>query len=718
MNCRLNCILAICCVEYLQYRYQSFQSTPTHSTTEIMSSSRMSKRFYNVDSLLNKECFDNGEKARQENKWVFEIATEVVNKVGGIHTVIRSKAKISREELGDNYCLIGPYIEHVARTEVELKEPDDFILADVISNLRKWGIVVKYGHWLIDGYPQVLLIDYGSASWKLGEWKCDFWNICNIGIPHPDIECNDAIIFGYCVAWILEEFYKLVEEERGRPLIVAHFHEWMSGVGLILCRTRHLDVATVFTTHATLLGRYLCAANTDFYNNLSNFELDREAGQRQIYHRYCLERASVHSAHVFTTVSEITALESEHLLKRKPCIVTPNGLNMKNSVAMHEFQNLHTVAKRKIHEFVRGHFFGHYDFDLDKTLYFFISGRYEFTNKGADMFIEALARLNHYLKVANSQVTVVAFFIFPALTNSYNIEALKGQAISKQLRETIDDIKDQIGLRMFEICAAGKVPNKTELILETDINKLKRCVYSSQRSTLPSIVTHNMIDDSHDPVLSHLRRTRLFNDRSDRVKVIFHPEFLSPTSPLLPIDYEEFVRGCNLGVFPSYYEPWGYTPAECTIMGIPSVTTNLSGFGCFISEHVADPISYGIYIVDRRYKAVEASVHELAQYMYDFTTLSHRQRVIQRNRTERLSDLFDWSNLSVYYRVARQLALHRLHPDIYTEEEQAVDIKYPRPISEPPTPAHSIAGDDFEYEDKDIRSYSKTRCDNNETDKE
>lgn len=156
-----------------------------------------------------------------------------------------------------------------------------------------------------------------------------------------------------------------------------------------------------------------------------------------------------------------------------------------------------------------------------------------------------------------------------------------------------------------------------------------------------------MIDDTTDSVLSHFRRCQLFNNREDRVKVIFHPEFLSPTNPLFSMDYEEFVRGCHLGVFPSYYEPWGYTPAECTVMGIPSVTTNLSGFGCFIGEHVADPMSYGIYIVDRRFKNAEESVQQLAQYMFDFCCLSRRQRIIQRNRTERLSDLLDWKNLGI-----------------------------------------------------------------------
>lgn len=176
------------------------------------------------------------------------------------------------------------------------------------------------------------------------------------------------------------------------------------------------------------------------------------------------------------------------------------------------------------------------------------------------------------------------------------------------------------------------------------------------------------------------------------------------------MDYEEFVRGCHLGVFPSYYEPWGYTPAECTVMGIPSITTNLSGFGCFMQEHIADPMSYGIYIVDRRYISLEDSIRQLAQYMYDFARLTRRQRIIQRNRTERLSDLLDWRNLGIYYRQARVKALRAVFPDYRDEFENGIgSFKYPRPLSEPPspsssrvtTPAASVHGSDNESDSVD-----------------
>ena len=178
----------------------------------------------------------------------------------------------------------------------------------------------------------------------------------------------------------------------------------------------------------------------------------------------------------------------------------------------------------------------------------------------------------------------------------------------------------------------------------------------------PPVTTHCVEEDDKDPVLTALKRCNLLNDPKDRVKVVFHPEFLNNDNPLLGLSYEEFVRGCHLGVFPSYYEPWGYTPAECTVMGIPSVTTNLSGFGCFIEEHVVQPESYGIHVVDRRFRSVEESVRDLAQIMFDFSQLTRRQRVIMRNRTERLSELLDWKKLGVYYSQARYFALHRTFP--------------------------------------------------------
>jgi len=236
------------------------------------------------------------------------------------------------------------------------------------------------------------------------------------------------------------------------------------------------------------------------------------------------------------------------------------------------------------------------------------------------------------------------------------------------------------------------MPDEKELITPADRVMLRRRLFAMKRHQLPPIVTHNMVNDAEDPVLSQLRRVQLFNSSSDRVKVVFHPEFLNSANPVLSLDYDDFVRGTHLGVFASYYEPWGYTPAECTVMGVPSITTNLSGFGCYMEELIENSSDYGIYIVDRRLKGVDDSVNQLTDYMFEFANKSRRQRINQRNRTERLSDLLDWKRMGMEYVKARQLALRRAYPASFEDADEFDDIiggteqKISRPLSVPGSP--------------------------------
>lgn len=632
---------------------------------------------------------------------LFEVSTEVANKVGGIYSVLKSKAPITVAEYRSRYTLIGPWQPNAAQIEVEELPVTDAAIKESLDAMSQRGISWLYGRWLIEGAPRVLLFNLQSALANLNEWRSDLWNVAGIPTPDHDPESNDAILLGYLVTWFLGE---LVYRDLDRA-VICHCHEWLAGIALPLCRKRRLDITTVFTTHATLLGRYLCAGSNDFYNNLSNFDVDLEAGKRGIYHRYCIERSASHCADVFTTVSHITAFEAEHLLKRKPDGVLPNGLNVVKFQAVHEFQNLHALKKQKINEFVKGHFYGNYDFDLDNTLYFFIAGRYEFRNKGCDFFIEALARLNYRLKQAGSKVTVVAFIIMPGRTNSYTVETLKGQAVIKQLESTIEEVQQKVGERLFEHCArlsnnlganahGNEVPPIESLIKAEDRVLLKRRTFALKRDGLPPIVTHNMEDDANDPVLNQIRNVQLFNRPEDRVKIIFHPEFLNSNNPILSLDYDEFVRGCHLGVFPSYYEPWGYTPAECTVMGVPSITTNLSGFGCYMEDLIENTSDYGIYIVDRRMKGVDESINQLADYMFDFANKNRRQRINQRNRTERLSDLLDWRRMGLEYIKARQLALKRAYPDQFKNGANpftdSSNLKLTRPLSVPGSPRSKV----------------------------
>jgi glycogen(starch) synthase len=365
-------------------------------------------------------------------------------------------------------------------------------------------------------------------------------------------------------------------------------------------------------------------------------------------------------SHVFTTVSDITALEAEQLLGRRADVILPNGLVVKQHEALHEFQNLHQQAKLKLHQFVRGHFYGHYDFDLDKTLYVFTAGRREFYNKGVDLFLESLARLNGMMKADGSQMTVIAFIIMPGQANQFNVETLKGQSVMRDLRGTCDKIVDDIGQGLFETLARGSMPDPSKFLTSSHIVELKhRLLYIQKREGLPPICTHNVVNDADDEILCTLRRLHLFNAHSDRVKVVYHPEFVNATSPVLPFSYTEFVRACHFGVFPSYYEPWGYTPAESAVLGVPSITSNLAGFGSYMEKHLPNPGKHGIHIIDRVSQSWEQGAQQIANILNEFSMMTRRERIELRNRVERLSTIMDWKLLGQHYFTARSLALER-----------------------------------------------------------
>lgn len=589
------------------------------------------------------------------NPLVFEVAWEVCWQLGGIYTVIRSKVPQMVRLYGDRYCLIGPYNADTAAVELEYTQPTGHIAA-AIEKLRAMGIIVHYGRWLITGRPQVILLDFAAAMHRLGEFKYYLWKDHGIQAPDNDGEVNNVVTFGFLVGLF---FQQLAAVPNVPTPILAQFHEWMGGLGSMRIRFLNLPVATVFTTHATLLGRYLCTDNPDFYAKLPWINPDHAAGHYNIYARYCIERGATHTADVFTTVSDITGLEAEKLLARKPDVITPNGLNIHKFAALHEFQNLHKQYKEVIHQFVAGHFFPSYHFDLDKTIYLFTSGRYEYGNKGYDLFIESLARLNHWLRAGNIPITVVAFIITRAPVKSINVDVLKSQAMFDELKAMCDKITEEMGHSLLGCVSQGRLPERGDLLTEENIVRLKRGMHAWRTWKQPYIVTHDLWDDANDSILRQLRTCQLFNARHDPVKVVFHPDFLSATSPLIGLDYDQFVRGCHMGVFPSYYEPWGYTPAECIASGVPAVTSDLAGFGSYVLKNVQDPPGKGLSIVGRRYASFDQSAHQLTEILFNFALKDRRSRIELRNRTERLSEVFDWSNLVGHYTEAHKLALAR-----------------------------------------------------------
>jgi len=586
-----------------------------------------------------------------------EVAWEVCNQVGGIYTVIRSKVPSMMERWGDCYSLIGPYFHQQAQSEFEPTDDYSSPFGQAVLKMRNMGFEVHYGHWLVTGKPLVVLLNPFNVYDRLGEIKYNLWANHHIPTPGNDDLLNQVEAFGYLAKIFLQQ---LVSPDITERPVVAHFHEWMVGTAIPDLRREKTNLRIVFTTHATLLGRYLAMNDPAFYDHLTYVDWLKEAVHFNIETAVRIERAAAHGAHIFSTVSEVTARECIFLLDRIPDVILPNGLNIERFAAHHEFQNLHQKYKEKIHQFVMAHFFQSYPFDLDQTLYFFTSGRYEYRNKGFDVTLEALARLNYRMQQAGIKKTVVMFFITKQPYHSVNPAVLQSRLMMDEMRETCNAIQKEIGRKLFYAAASSndfKLPALSDFVDDYWQLRYRRTLQSWKTHQLPPIVTHNLVNDQSDDILNFLRTSQLVNNAHDRVKVVYHPDFVSVTNPLFAMDYGQFVRGCHLGIFPSYYEPWGYTPLECIARGVPAVTSDLSGFGDYVVNKMADKTEKGILVVKRRNRNFNDAANQLADYLFEYVRYGQRDRIALRNQVESSSEEFDWKNLTRYYTKAYELTL-------------------------------------------------------------
>ena len=398
-----------------------------------------------------------------ENTLITEIAWEACNQVGGIYTVLRSKVPTMVNKFGDNYCLIGPYIHDNVATEFEEIKETEGPFSRAAAKMREMGFEAHYGKWLITGRPKIILVNPFSVFDRLGDIKYSLWEHHHIETPDDHL-IDQVIAFGFLTKIFIEV---LSGKKTKSQNIIAHFHEWMAATPIPDLRKADLPISITFTTHATILGRYLAMNDPEFYNHLPFFDWLQEAKNFNIEAQVRIERAAAHGSHVFTTVSEVTAVECQYLLGREPDIVTPNGINIERFHVLHEFQNLHQSYKDKIHQFVMAHFFKSYTFDLDETLYFFTSGRFEFRNKGFGLTLEALARLNYMMQKEHINKTVVMFFITKQPYHSINPEVLQSRAVMEELRQTCQSIEKQVGLRLFTDAASipdNKLPELSQYV--------------------------------------------------------------------------------------------------------------------------------------------------------------------------------------------------------------------------------------------------------------
>jgi glycogen(starch) synthase len=606
---------------------------------------------------------------------LLEFAWEVCNQVGGIYQVLRSKAPRMINRWRNRYWVVGPYVESKAALDFELRRPTGWI-AGVIEALAREGLVVHHGRWLIPGRPRALLIDHRMPRQRLDEVKYRIWQ--DHGIEFP-LGQSDALIDG--VVSFADGARRLLRAvcDRWRgdgdgdgasaggprdPLrperrVLAHFHEWLGGLAIPMVRREGLPVAVVFTTHATLLGRCIAASDDYFYDHLPFVNEAADAARFNIRTQHGIERACAHGADVFTTVSPITGEECSQLLGRAPDLVLPNGLNIDRYNVGHDFQTFHAQYKERINRFVMGHFFPSYSFDLDKTLYVFTSGRFEPKNKGFDLCLEAMARLNAELKAAHSDRTVIFFIVTQRPTRSFLPQALESQGVLNELRQVCEAITTDLRERLFRQAAAGKRVNLDSLVGEYWRLRFRRTQHALRTGSLPPVVTHVLEDEWTDPLLSYIRMLWISNRHDDPVKVVYHPDFINPVNPLWGMEYDQFVRGCHLGIFPSAYEPWGYTPLECIAMGVPAITSDLAGFGRYVAENLPDHDQWGLTVLRRRGRSYQDAAADLCRHLLEFCGLDRRGRIRLRNEVERRSWEFDWSNLGKAYDWAHDLAMAR-----------------------------------------------------------
>lgn len=586
------------------------------------------------------------------NNILVECSWEVCNQIGGIYTVLRSKVPAMIEKWGDNYCLLGPLSD--PNIDAELEDINDLSdpIARAVQKLRDEGMEIRYARWLVTGRPKVVLIRPDHFFNQLPEIQEYYKSTFGLSQDHHNKLFNEMLVWARANV----KFLLALEKQVGEEKLILHFHEWMAAAPILDLSEQKPKIATTFTTHATILGRYLAGSYPSFYSELPNFDWRKEARNFGILPLAELERLAANKAKSFTTVSEVTAVECVHLLGKSPDEVTPNGLNIKRFVAMHEVQNLHQQFKERLHDFTIGHFFPSYSFDLDNTLYFFTSGRYEFSNKGYDISLRALNLLNERMKKEGIETTVVMFFITNRETWSINPKVLQSNGVLQEIRKSVKAIQSQIGNRLFQAAVSSekdhRLPETSGMVDDYWKLRYRRTIQSWKSEEWPYIITHNLKDDEGDQILNEMRGLKMFNSPLDKVKLVYHPEFIKSTNPLFGVDYNDFVRGCHLGIFPSYYEPWGYTPLECIARGVATVTSDLSGFGKYVQGMEEAKEDQGIFVLRRENRKEEDAVNDLAAYLYHFVKHNRRYRIIQRSKAEDFSEHFDWKNLIHHYEKA------------------------------------------------------------------
>ncbi len=538
-------------------------------------------------------------------EYLFESSWEVCNKVGGIYTVLSTKAHTLQQSFKDKLIFIGPDVW--ANTNAPDFIEDDVLFADWRAYTKTTeNLKVKVGRWNVPGKPPVILVDFKPFFKERDSFFYSMWESFRVDSIHAYGDYDESCIFAYAVGKVIESFYHFYKLENKK--VAALFNEWMLGMGALYIQKQIPAIATLFTTHATSIGRSIAGNNKALYAYMDGYNGDQMAKELNMEAKHSLEKQTALHVDCFTTVSDITARECKQLLDKAPDIVTPNGFEPNFVPAKKEYEKKRTAARRDLLN-VAEKLLGcpiSTDAFLVST-----SGRYEYRNKGIDVFIEAMNRVRTSGRL---QREVVAFIMVPAWVRDARAD----------LKEVIDkNIRTTSPLQM-------------------------------------PFVTHWLNLMEQDKVLNYISHAGFTNSATDKLKIIFVPCYLDGRDGILNKPYYDLLIGMDATVYPSYYEPWGYTPLESIAFGIPTITTDLAGFGLWAKKHVTGSnINEGVAVVNRD----DFNYFEVADAITSsILTLAGKDKkdVAEiRKRSFNLAAKAEWSKFIVYYEEAFRIALER-----------------------------------------------------------
>lgn len=529
--------------------------------------------------------------------YVFEVSWEVANKIGGIHTVLSTKAKSQKENVKENLIFIGPDLwREETHTNPEFEE-DPNLFNGWENYAKENGFRIRVGHWKIEGNPIAVLVDFTTLIPQKDEIFTNLWNDFGLDSISGDWDYIEPALFGYATGQVIENFcrYNLIFGNN----VVAHFHEWMTGAGVLHLKKSAPYVSTVFTTHATVIGRTIAGNGHQLYEKLEHYNPDLVAKDFNVNAKQSLELKATQNADVFTTVSEITSKECVQFLKRQPDVVTTNGFEDDFVPKNEDFETKRKTANQKLRQ-VAETFFG---YELSENATFVAtSGRYEYRNKGIDVFIDALQ------KIEKTDKELVAFILVPA---------------------------DIAGPNQFLF---RKLNGDTEIDIK-------------QRFT-----THELRNRDYDPVINKLREIGINNDKSDKFKVIFAPTYLNGSDGIFNLNYYDLLIGFDLTVFPSYYEPWGYTPMESIAFKVPTITTDYAGFGLWVKNEVENT-NNAVAVIDRSNSNYDKITEQIAQKISVFLNYSAEEQAKIKDCAYEISQKASWANFIENYKQTYSLAI-------------------------------------------------------------